>query len=66
MAAEKPSTASEEATAEAIIIHGSEETRKVDRKSASRVALPTTCWAMRAPAASMAAVTASRGVAPLV
>jgi long-subunit fatty acid transport protein len=31
---------------------------------ASRVALPTTCWAMRAPAASMAGVTAVRWPGP--
>ena len=66
MAVENPSTARDEATAEPIIISGSEETWKAERKSASRVALPTTCWAMSVPAASMAAVTASRGLGPLV
>ena len=37
---------------------GSEETRKVERKSASRVALPATCCAISAPAASVAAAAA--------
>ena len=57
-AAEKPSTASAETRAEAIIMSGSEETRKVERKSASRVALPATCCAISAPAASVAAAAA--------
>ena len=59
-AAEKPSTASPETTAAAIITRGRDETWNVDRKSASRVARPATCWAMSAPAASMAGTTARR------
>jgi hypothetical protein len=59
-AAEKPSTASAETTAAAIMTRGRDETWNVERKSASRTARPATCCAMSAPAASMAATTALR------
>src|SRR5258708_15996094 len=65
-AAEKASTASAESTAAAIITRGREETWNVERKSASRVARPATCWAMSAPAATMAATTALRWLEDLV
>src|SRR5213594_1501724 len=55
MAREKRSTTTIETTAEAISMAGRVVTLKCDRKSASRVALPATCWAIMAAAASIAA-----------
>src|SRR5262245_23313001 len=56
----KPRTASSETSDDAIITAGSDFTWKAERKSVSRVALPATCWAMRAAAPSVAARTAER------
>ena len=60
MAREKSSTTTIETTAEVISMAGRVVTLKCDRKSASRVALPATCWAIMAAAASIAATAGPR------
>src|SRR4029078_9894484 len=59
-AAEKPSTASAETTAAAIITKARDERWRVEGRRVSRPARPAPCCAISAPGASMAATTALR------